>query len=298
MENLSDARLTLTGPLIGTPAYMSPEQVRRQTWTFGPICSAFGVLVYEMASGIQPVRGRDGDRHRSRAFSKPIRRRCRSLSRPACRPSTASSPICLRKRRGGAVRLDAGAGRRPRASSGDLHVASTSGHLRPLPEPAAADRTPGRSRSASTAQWWWEFHQVAVSTVYALMIYPAWRARVWLDAPWGMLFFFAVLAAAATSVTVRLHLRFTARVYPGELPLQRARARPWTRWSDAGFSVALLLAGLGSWRRASGSRHPVRRRVDRGRRRVLHDRTGDDESGVRRHPSTAADSRWRPALGV
>ena len=77
------------------------------------------------------------------------------------------------------------------------------------------------------------------------MIYPAWRARVWLAAPWGMLFFFAVLAAAATSATVRLHLRFTARVYPTELPLQRARARPWTRWSDAGFSVALLLAGLG-----------------------------------------------------
>ena len=134
----------------------------------------------------------------------------------------------------------------------------------------------------STAQWWWEFHQVAVSTVYALMIYPAWHARVWLPAPWGMLFFFAVLAAAATSVTVRLHLRFTARVYPAELPLQRARARPWTRWSDAGFSRGAAARRARSWRHASGSRHLVRRRVDRGRRRVLHHRTGHDESGVRR----------------
>ena len=111
--------------------------------------------------------------------------------------------------------------------------------------PLACPRARSRSRRrGSTAPWWWEFHQVAVSAVYALMIYPAWHAREWLPAPWGMLFFFAVLAAAATSVTVRLHLRFTARVYPAELMPQRASARPWTRGSDTGFSAALLLAGL------------------------------------------------------
>jgi hypothetical protein len=96
----------------------------------------------------------------------------------------------------------------------------------------------------STARWWWEFHQVAVSALHVLMIYPAWHARVWLPAPWGMLFFFAVLAAAAMSVSVRLHLRFTARVYPAELMPQRASSRPWTRGSDAGFSAALMAAGL------------------------------------------------------
>ena len=54
----------------------------------------------------------------------------------------------------------------------------------------------------------------------------------------------ALLAAAATAVSVRLHLFFTSRSYPSELPFQRARARPWTRSSDTVFVAALLLAAV------------------------------------------------------
>jgi hypothetical protein len=44
---------------------------------------------------------------------------------------------------------------------------------------------------------------------------------------------------------VRLHLRFTASVYPEELPEQVARAFPWTRTCDAAFAALFLLAALG-----------------------------------------------------
>lgn len=49
-----DSRLTATGGLIGTPAYMAPEQV--QGLTVGPSADIYslGVVVFEMLSGRQP----------------------------------------------------------------------------------------------------------------------------------------------------------------------------------------------------------------------------------------------------
>jgi hypothetical protein len=238
VENLSDARLTLTGTLAGTPAYMSPEQVRRHQVDFRADLFAFGVLVYEMTSGSNPFEAETT----TATIAGILERDPPPLSEPpspGLRALDRIVAICLRKRAeeryASTQELVADL---ERIQAGLLELRDHGSSPR-----EAAD--PGVEARRSTAQWWWEFHQVAVSTVYALMIYPAWRARVWLQAPWGMLFFFAVLAAAATSITVRLHLRFTARVYPTELPRQRARAQPWTRWSDAGFSVALLLEGLG-----------------------------------------------------
>jgi hypothetical protein len=117
-----------------------------------------------------------------------------------------------------------------------------------------ADQSPPLSSGSAAARlalprhpaalWWWECHQVVASIVYTLMVYPAWRARVWIPEPWNLMFFFALLAAGATAVSVRLHLFFTSRSYPSELSFQRERARPWTRSSDGVFVAALLLAAL------------------------------------------------------
>ena len=95
-----------------------------------------------------------------------------------------------------------------------------------------------------SARAWWERHQVVASVVYALTIYPAWHARVWIAKPWNMFLFFALLAAAASAISVRLHLFFTSRSYPSELAFQRQRVRGLTRLSDTVFVVALLLAAL------------------------------------------------------
>ena len=102
----------------------------------------------------------------------------------------------------------------------------------------------GAGPMALSPRWSWECHKIAASAVYALMLYPAWHARPWIPKPWGIVFFFALLAAAAVAVTVRLHLLFTARSYPEELSFQRHHASPWTRCSDAAFSAALVLGAL------------------------------------------------------
>jgi hypothetical protein len=239
VENLSDPRLTLTGTLVGTPAYMSPEQVRQQDVDFRADIFALGLLVYEMTSGSNPFEAGTATATIARILEIDPPPLSEALS-TGLQPLDRIVAICLRKRaadRYASTQELVADLERVQADLLDLRDRGTV--ARQATGPVGV--TPRRS----SAQWWWEFHQLAVSTVYALMVYPAWWAREWLQPPWGTLFFFAVLAAAATSASVRLHLRFTARVYPAELPLQRARARPWTRWSDVGFSVALLLAGLG-----------------------------------------------------
>jgi eukaryotic-like serine/threonine-protein kinase len=52
------ATLTATGELIGSPAYMAPEQVRGETATSATDIYAFGVVLFEMVTGELPFLGK------------------------------------------------------------------------------------------------------------------------------------------------------------------------------------------------------------------------------------------------
>jgi hypothetical protein len=60
----------------------------------------------------------------------------------------------------------------------------------------------------------------------------------------GRLIFLVTLAAIIVSANIRLHLWFTSRFYPGELPWVRARTARWVNAADWVFSLALVAAGL------------------------------------------------------
>jgi serine/threonine protein kinase len=57
----SDERLTKTGIVLGTPAYMSPEQLSGSAEALGPRCDIYslGVIIYELLTACRPFAGQE-----------------------------------------------------------------------------------------------------------------------------------------------------------------------------------------------------------------------------------------------
>jgi eukaryotic-like serine/threonine-protein kinase len=57
----SDERLTKTGMVLGTPAYMSPEQLSGNAEDLGPRCDIYslGVIMYELLTACRPFSGQE-----------------------------------------------------------------------------------------------------------------------------------------------------------------------------------------------------------------------------------------------
>jgi protein kinase-like protein len=252
VEDRTSPHLTEIGTILGTPAYMAPEQARGQGVDFRTDLFSFGVLVYEMASGSNPFDAGTVTATIARILEldpEPLSAVCQ-LPSPHLDRIVAR---CLRKhpfeRYESTQELVDDLERLAAGLSADGRHAS--GIHRRQPGPPTAGTALGRHVAAAAREthaltpWqWWEFHQLVISAVYGTMMYPAWRVQAWLSEPWGIVLLFAVSSCAAVATTLRLHLWFTARFNAVDLLVQRARTVPWIRSCDIGFAISQVLAAV------------------------------------------------------
>ena len=224
----SRSHLTLAGTMVGTPAYMAPEQLLGHQTDFHVDHFAFGVLLYELCTGNHPFAADSLPSTIARVLAAPA-----PAAPNADIPPRVWSVIerCLQKaaaERFATTRdlLDALV-----ASSDPVTAASTT--------PAGFSLT-AASRSAVS---WWRFHQLAAALAYWALVWPVWHVHRSLGRA-GLFFFFAVLAMVVIAGNLRLHLWFSSRVYPEDLPAQRAEVSRWIRFADVGFAALLVLGGI------------------------------------------------------
>ena len=107
----SDVHVTQTGDVIGTPAYMAPEQAAGQIQEIGPATDvwALGVILYELLLAQRRFSAENKEELRKALLdsSPPARARCAAVSTATWRPFCSSAwrsarrPICQRPGAGG-----------------------------------------------------------------------------------------------------------------------------------------------------------------------------------------------------
>jgi serine/threonine-protein kinase len=232
-EDGSSVRLTQTGVIVGTPAYLSPEQVLTQPADYRSDIFALGVLLYELASGTNPFVGRN--------VTATLARIVDHEPRPLSELQPNSVPdldrviaTCLRKdpaQRYRATQELVDDLERVRAVLAPHRIGSAAALLVTAPP--------------AVSYYWLAVHQAVVSLAYLAVLVPVWFVRRWLEPPpSATIFLLIVLGTVAAGMSLRLHLLFTARMFPQRFLEQHSSTAVRTRVCDLLLAVALSAAAL------------------------------------------------------
>ncbi|MFQ5926782.1 MAG: serine/threonine protein kinase, partial [Terriglobia bacterium] len=236
-------RLTEPGSIVGTVAYMSPEQLEGKEGDFRSDIFSFGVLLYELATRAHPFEGATPASTIVRIMTgEPV---------PLAQRNPVAPPElerivrkCLRKRPEERyqsthdlavdleqLRRESGE-RRPAAGAPGLGVEEGEASL--LPRFFSAwGLTPRR---------WWEMDTLAGFAVfYPLMIYFGWKVKEWQPGGWALGLFFAMLVAVALPAALRVFLASTAAFNPRALASEVWRWARWLRYAHLAMLALLLV---------------------------------------------------------
>jgi predicted Ser/Thr protein kinase len=206
---------TRPGIVVGTPAYMAPEQINGEAVDARADIFAVGVVLYEYACGVHPFAATTELAVVARVLGtepRPLGERCSDLPRGLAEVIAR----CLRKapeqRFGSAAEL--------------VGALDTVGDAVPPASPHAT---------------WWRAHQIIIVLVYAVSCAVAWQIKDWRETPVTVGLFLALCAASTICGVLRGHLVFTELMNRRHLALERRRTSRALLLLDL-LAAALLLA--------------------------------------------------------
>jgi serine/threonine-protein kinase len=228
--------ITQDGSVFGTPAYMSPEQIRGLEADARSDLFALGVILYELLTATHPFLRDEPSATLARVLEStppPVSARRPGLTPPEIDRIVAA---CLSK--------DPAA--RP-ASAEALGLSLErirAGATRPPVERQPSAVPPLSGIAIERARWWWRFHQAAVTVGYGLLLAPLWQLRAHVSPEHGRLVFLTALVAAIVASALRLHLWFADDLDPSERARQHDRSAKWIRLGDWVFVAVMAASGV------------------------------------------------------
>jgi len=240
LDQETASHLTDAGSIVGTIAYMSPEQLEAKEVDFRTDIFSFGVLLYELATGVRPFEGGSPASTIARILTgEPVPMRERNPITPAELDRIVRK--CLRKSPDERYQST----RDLQVDLENLRRETTGG----TPRSEAAAEEAGLMQSALSSlrlspRRWWEANQLEYVLFNVVMIYIGWKVKEWVGGNWGLALFLGVVVCAAASTGLRVILLGTAAVTPRNLPAEIRRVGPWARLVDLTFTGLLfVLAG-------------------------------------------------------
>ncbi len=214
------ALATMPGVLVGTPAYMAPEQLNGGRADARADVFAYGVVVYEYACGTHPFNASTPLGLVARVLESdapPIADRVHHM------PANVAMVIdrCLRK------------------SAADRFGSATE----IVAALQAGDAAVSRRRPAGIGLWW-RAHQAALMALYVGAAALAWSIKETFREPLALWVFIALGIGAAVGGIARGHLLFTSEFNLPRLKDEHMRVRRTLTSVDLLIAAALAVDGL------------------------------------------------------
>jgi serine/threonine protein kinase len=209
---------TQAGVMVGTPAYMAPEQITGQKVDARADVFAFGVLMYEYACGVHPFEAATTLATVARVIESDV------------------APLTSRTGEVGSAMADVIA-RCLKKSPAD-RFASASEIVDALTR--RDDAPPPPSLHAS----WWRAHQLVVCALYGAGAVLSWQIKDWYETPMTVAVFLALGAASTIGCVLRGHVVFTERMNRKHLETERRRTARATRLLDMIVAALLFADGM------------------------------------------------------